>query len=488
MRMSVIQKAAQLGQEQRPFVYVVILRSIGSTSRSDGSMVVEAGGRITGTVGGGDVELYAQRQSLGLLATNQKGRHLRYEVQEGQGEVDLYLMLCNNTEEWAAFATLRRWEEQAHFCTIGVQIQPHPAILGLSEGGGVTGPVHPQFLQYAAATLTSKLPNLVSEGAYSCHYSLPVKAYTLLLVGGGHVNQAIATLAATVGLPIQVVETRPAYATAPLFPQAKRIVVRESIEETLNEVHVDDYTFAIVASHAFDQVAAKILLDRSVAYLGVLGSRHKAKSLENSLKLSKEQRQRLYCPIGLDIGAQTPQEIAVSVIAEILSLIGSRRGGHMRDSSRRLVVVRGASSLALEVATYLTTNGWQTMIIAEETVQQTHLPIVVATDVRHAFGVVSSQQTALLFDPTGEVLDQLDPLCIVDATEGKSERPSAKEDAPLVVGLGPSCSLESGCDHQVAIEGTLAGTVHSAKPAGQTQSIDEAVLALMENFIRTYRQ
>ena len=106
MNMSVIQKAATLAEAKQEFVYVTIIHTTGSTSRSDGTMVVEGGGMITGTIGGGDVEAYAQRQALALLATAERGRHLRYVVQEGLGEVDLYLLHCSGESTHSPFPTL----------------------------------------------------------------------------------------------------------------------------------------------------------------------------------------------------------------------------------------------------------------------------------------------------------------------------------------------------------------------------------------------
>jgi len=170
MKMSVIQQAARLSEAKQPFVYVVILRTTGSTSRNEGAMVVQTGGLITGTIGGGDVEAYAQRQALALLTTTLTGRHIRYVVQEGHGEVDLYLLHCHSESDRASFITLGRWEEQSLFCRLGRQVELEVAILGLSAGGATVGAVHPTFLEHASAVLTAKLPALVSENNLSCSH------------------------------------------------------------------------------------------------------------------------------------------------------------------------------------------------------------------------------------------------------------------------------------------------------------------------------
>ncbi len=467
MKMSVIQKAAELAEAKQNFVYIVILRTTGSTSRSDGAMVVEAKGLITGTVGGGDVEAYAQRQALALLSSAQKGRHLRYVVQEGHGEVDLYLLHCTGEADRAAFITLRRWEEQGLFFTLGLQLQPTMAIIGLCEGGSTVGPVHPTFLEHASEVLASKLPAFVTTGNFSCHYSLPIKAHTLLLVGGGHVNQAIATLAHSVGLTVQVVETRSDFATPGLFPHAKRLVVRATLAEAFDEVYTDSYTYAVIASHAFDEEAAKTLLSRQVAYLGVLGSRHKAKRLYGALSLERGQLSRLFCPIGLDIGAQTPQEIAVSVIAEILGHINERSGCNLKKAADHLVIVRGGGDLASGVIARLHKSGWRVIVLEierpsvirrtasfAEAIYSKEITIegikaVRIESVREAFSLLERHIIPIIVDAEGASIKEVAPVCVVDAIMAKRNLGTQISDAPLVVALGPGFTAGVDCDYVI---------------------------------------
>lgn len=467
MKMSVLEKAAQLSAAKQHFVYIVILRTTGSTSRSDGAMVVDAKGLITGTVGGGDVEAYAQRQALALLATTQKGRHLRYVVQEGLGEVDLYLLHCSSETDCASFITLRRWEEQSLFFTLGLQLQPTVAIVGLCEGGSTVGPVNPTFLEHASEVLASKLPAFVTTNDFSCHYTLPIKAHTLLLVGGGHVNQAIATLAHTVGLTVQVVETRSEFATPTLFPHAKRLVVRPTLAEAFSEVYTDSFTYAIIASHAFDEEAAKMLLSRQVAYLGVLGSRHKAKRLYSSLSLGAEELGRLFCPIGLDIGAQTPQEIAVSVIAEILAHINERSACNMKKLADRLVIVRGGGDLASGVIARLHRSGWRVIVLEIERPSvirrtasfaeaiysgKTTIEGITAKrieSINEAFSLLERHIIPILVDSEGASIKEVAPICVVDAIMAKRNLGTRITDAPLVVALGPGFTAGVDCHYVI---------------------------------------
>lgn len=465
MNMSVIQKAATLAEAKQEFVYVTIIHTTGSTSRSDGTMVVEGGGMITGTIGGGDVEAYAQRQALALLATAERGRHLRYVVQEGLGEVDLYLLHCNGESTHSPFPTLARWEERSLFFTIGLQLQPSPALLGLSEDGSTVGPVHPQFIQHGSAVLASKLPSLVTDGSFTCHYSLPVKAHTLLLVGGGHVNQAIAAIAHSVGLTVQVVETRDAFATTALFPHAKRLAVKPTLTEAFDEVYIDSYTYAIIASHAFDEEATRALLARGVAYLGILGSRHKAKRIYATL--TGGESERIHCPIGLDIGAETPQEIAVSVMAEILAHINERSACNMKNLARNLVVVRGGGDLASGVIARLHHSGWRVIVLEVENPSVIRRTVSFAEaiysgkitiegvraqradSVREAFSLLDHGIVPILVDPNGHSIPEIGPICVVDAIMAKRNLGTTIADAPLVIALGPGFTAPTDCHYVI---------------------------------------
>lgn len=467
MNMRVIQHAAHLSEKRKPFVYVTIIRTTGSTSRSDGAMVVEGGGITTGTIGGGDVEAYAQRQSLGLLSSAQKGRHLRYEVQDGHGEVDLYLLHCSSDDEFGPFITLGRWEQQSLFFTIAVQFQPTVAILGLSEGGATAGAVHPTFLMHASAVLASKLPALITDGSFACHFSLPIKAHTLLLIGGGHVNQAIAALAHLVGLTVQVVETREAYATIALFPHAKARIVRSRLTEAFEAVYIDSYTYAIIASHAFDEEGASLLLKRGVAYLGVLGSRHKAKKLATTLSLTGEERSRLFCPIGLDIGSETPQEIAISVIAEILAHINEKSACNMKKLAQNLVVVRGGGDLASGVIARLHHSGWRVIVLEVEqpsVIRRTAsfaeaiysgqcevegITAKRAQSVKEAFALLNGAIVPVIVDPSGSTIEQIDPICVIDAIMAKRNLGTTIDDAPLVIALGPGFTASVDCHYVI---------------------------------------
>ena len=322
MNYTAIESAAYYSDKEIPFVFVTILKTEGSTSRNQGSMVVNPKGQISGTIGGGELEAYALSQALSLLGGTDKYRHLRFTVQQQQelslGVAYLFLLRCESEQERKAFTTLYRWQMHQLDHVFGLQLQPNVEILGLCEGGATLGNVHPSFIETAKEILHTKKGRFIESEAWTCHLSLPINYHDILLVGGGHVNQAIAEMAHFLGIPTQVVETREEYATKELFAHARMRTIAPTLEEALDQVTTTEYTACVVASHSLGEEAAKKLLERDIAYLGILGSRHKAKKIRCNLQLQQKADERLFCPIGLDLGTETPQEIALSVLVEIM--------------------------------------------------------------------------------------------------------------------------------------------------------------------------
>lgn len=472
MNTTVLQQAAYLSEHNQVFVFVIILKTEGSASRSQGTMVVDREGAITGTIGGGETEAYAQRQALILLSTQERSRHLMFTVQQGEiqdaGTVHLLLLACTSESLQKAFIQFRSWEEHQLHHVMGIQLHPSLSLMGLCEGGATIGEVHPNFLEQAKKALEDESPRYIETPSWTCHLSIPVKAHNLLLIGGGHVNQAVAHLAHTVGLSTQVVETRCAFATEELFPFAKSRIVAPTLKEALSEMHINRHTACVIASHAFDEESARLLLERDITYLGVLGSRHKAKKLAASFAGHPEALHKLHCPIGLDIGSETPQEIAVSVIAEIMKVFHQKTGSSLRNLGRKVVLVRGGGDLATGVILRLHRSGYRVIVLETEqpSVIRTTVSLAQAmyagtvvvegiqgrrcANIKEAFNLLEVNTIPILADPTMECLQEIQPVCLVDAIMAKRNLGTSIGDAPLVIALGPG--FEAGVDADVVIE------------------------------------
>jgi xanthine dehydrogenase accessory factor len=159
------------------------------------------------------------------------------------------------------------------------------------------------------------------QGGLTVLPSLP--RVRLVIVGAGHVGQAVAGLASQVDFDVWVIDDRAQYANANRFPSAQRILVGP-IEETLAGLEVTPHTYALIVTrgHGHDQEALYHLAPTRAPYVGLIGSRRKIKLIFENLRelnVSEERLARVAAPVGLDIGSQTVPEIAVSIVAELIA-------------------------------------------------------------------------------------------------------------------------------------------------------------------------
>ncbi len=147
---------------------------------------------------------------------------------------------------------------------------------------------------------------------------------TLLIVGGGHVGQAVAELGAFLGYRIAVLDERPEMVTPERFPQADVRLTGDPVQQ-VQEFPLTDHTYVVMVTphHSLDEKVLAVLDDRPFAYVGLIGSRRRtAHTFERAREAGVPEAllQRVHTPIGLDIGAETPKEIAVSIIGEIIAV------------------------------------------------------------------------------------------------------------------------------------------------------------------------
>jgi xanthine dehydrogenase accessory factor len=154
----------------------------------------------------------------------------------------------------------------------------------------------------------------------------------LLVVGGGHVGQALVRQASLVGFEVVVIEDRPEFADAALFPQGvtvRRGDVADELKSLLTGAGADSCVALVSRGHLVDGKALAACIHRPAAYIGMMGSRRKVALLrrhflETGLATAAEF-DRVYAPIGLDIGAQAVEEIAASIVAQLIAVLRKGR-------------------------------------------------------------------------------------------------------------------------------------------------------------------
>ena len=144
----------------------------------------------------------------------------------------------------------------------------------------------------------------------------------LVLFGAGHIARELAPLATAAGFRVAVVDERPEYATAQRFPDAAAIVHSFDAEDW-EALRLDSSAYCVILTHGHvhDTAILQQLAGRELAYLGMIGSRRKVAAAFDALRrkgVPDEQLQEVCAPIGLDIGSETPFEIAVSILAQLI--------------------------------------------------------------------------------------------------------------------------------------------------------------------------
>jgi xanthine dehydrogenase accessory factor len=179
----------------------------------------------------------------------------------------------------------------------------------------------------------TRLTGLEGEGraAYQVMLEVQEPPDTLLIVGGGHIGKAMATIGDLCGFSVVVVDDRPDYASPERFPEADRVIYGD-FAEVLREfpIGLNTYIVTVTRGHRQDEMALRQVAESSAAYVGMIGSRRRVAAVLQHLiddGLDLEAVARVHTPIGLDIGAETPEEIAVAIMGEVIQ---ARRGGSGR--------------------------------------------------------------------------------------------------------------------------------------------------------------
>lgn len=316
-------------EANKPVCLVSLLESAGSTPRGAGVMMaVFSDGKIAGTIGGGNVEFEAQHLAAEVLRT---GENLTRSYRFVQGDTHALGMICGgdvtvhfyclsgqDTAQAAVFRTLTEAEAQGRdtwllMCLDGDAV----TAMGLSHRDGARFPGAPGILApllTGQAVLTSGNPRW---------FSVPVvKGGRVYLFGAGHVSRALAEVLHTVGFRCVVLDDRAEFADPVHFPHAEQVLLC-SFDSIQLPIGSDDFVVIMTRGHQADYEVLTQTLRSGARYIGCIGSRRKLALCRDRLLtagFTPEEYQILHAPIGLAIGAQSPEEIAVSVAAEMIAV------------------------------------------------------------------------------------------------------------------------------------------------------------------------
>ena len=347
----VIQEAVNQLEAGSPCVLATVVRTKGSTPQKAGAMLlVRTDGSAVGTLGGGCVEgdiWFAAREILRSHGAPEfKDYYLNEDIAARDG------LVCGGT----MYFYLEPFWDAADFSDIGQELlgaydgaepaalatvvrsdgdtAPLGAKLLLRSDGAIAGGLGAAALDQTALDAARRVAAVGASESVTLddQTELFVEGFTtpptLVMVGGGHVGKATADLAHRLGYRVYIVDDRADFANPERFPYAAATIVTP-YADWARQLDINVNSFIVVASrgHWFDDIALESALSTRARYIGLLGSRRKTLMIYQRLLQEGVPRERLAqvrAPIGLDIGALEPEELAVSIMSEIIM---TRRGG-----------------------------------------------------------------------------------------------------------------------------------------------------------------
>src|SRR5437588_2314642 len=182
----------------------------------------------------------------------------------------------------------------------------------------------PQLVHYELSDDFAQETGLICGGQMDVYIEPIEPSPELFIIGGGHVGFHLARLAHEVGFRVHVVDDREKFANRERFPTAVEVVA-DDISAWIARTALPPHAYAVIVTrgHTNDLEALRALAPRELRYLGLIGSRAKVARIYDALVADAtppEHLERVHAPIGLDIGAVTPQEIAVSILAELIAV------------------------------------------------------------------------------------------------------------------------------------------------------------------------
>jgi len=341
-----------------------VVKVEGSSYRQPGArMLVTEDGLLTGAISGGCLEGDALRKAL-LSIHQQQNKLITYNTSnEDDSEVGLQLG-CNGIVHILfeyiddevvnnPIQILQQLELQRKAAVVATvfslkrqAIQPGTVLFYRENEAPIYGNnTLSDILEDAKealntkTTLVKKLLDEHENEVLADYINPPV---SLIIVGAGNDVQPLAKMASLLGWEITIGEGRATHATKKRFPEAKQVLVVKP-EQLLEHIIIDEQTYFILITHnyKYDLAVLKLLVNTSCNYIGILGPKTKFNRMLDDLnnegiQLTNEKLNNIYGPIGLDLGAETSEEIALSIVAEIKAVMSGKQGISLKFKTEKI--------------------------------------------------------------------------------------------------------------------------------------------------------
>jgi xanthine dehydrogenase accessory factor len=360
---NIIRAYDEMLSQGRKMALATVVHLEGSSYRRPGArmLVTDEGGMI-GAISGGCLEGDALRKSL-LVLNQQQSKLVTYDTSDEE-DVTIGVQLgcagiiqiliepldtANTLNPVMLLKKVNAKRQKAVLVTlfsIGDKSSQPGTCLLLEEDGTINGNCADPVLQknllndaaeamhHQRSLFKNYITGTSSSTAFIEYIAPPV---ALVIVGAGNDAMPLAEMADTLGWEAHVVDGRPTHAKMERFASACQVLVSKP-EKVLEQITIDDHTVFVLMTHNYnyDLAMLKALLQTNAVYIGALGPKKKLERMLNDIKaegvkLNDEQLKRIYGPVGLEIGAETPEEIALSILAEIKTVLAAKSGQPLRE-------------------------------------------------------------------------------------------------------------------------------------------------------------
>lgn len=321
MDKSLLREAIKLHNENVQFCLAVVVGKSGSAPQMPGAMgLFLRDGRIYGTIGGGCLEMEARRHGLEALSTGKSSLH-EFKLDDDFGWDDG--LICGGRVAVLLIPDSKQFVESFK---IANQNQEGAIVFDLHSG---------QTKWVAKKEADDEVLNSLKhrrESKTDNKFILPILFQEKLIIfGGGHIGRELTKAGASLGFEVTVIDDRPEFVTEERMPWSTNRIC-ENPEKFANQLVTDDDTYLclVTRGHRNDAKVLKELILKPRAFLGMIGSKRKREVVKKEMVAegicTEEQFNLVRCPMGLDIGGETVEEIAVSIVAELVQVRAKRRG------------------------------------------------------------------------------------------------------------------------------------------------------------------
>jgi xanthine dehydrogenase accessory factor len=341
---AILERVSRVDPSLAPPVVATVVHIAGSAYRRPGAkLLVEPSGETCGGVSGGCLEadvrghaLEMQRESPGKLIHYDTGSDEETLWGMGlgcEGAVDVFLQPAGQR-----FLRLRehlaKGEPFVHLTVLEGPLAGRDAFFshGAFDGGLGDADLERKVARIAAAVLEDGDSQILELAPHRVFADVLRPPPRLAIFGAGDDARPLASLALVAGFEVTVVDHRPAYLTAERFPPPVQLVLRRP-EAGVTGLNLGRSHFAVVQTHALkhDHAWAQALSQKPLAYLGLLGPKTRREMVLRDVAVDPAN---LFAPVGLDLGADGPEQVAFSIVAEMLAVHARREPGHLRSRKR----------------------------------------------------------------------------------------------------------------------------------------------------------